>query len=181
MKKLLAFLLAAVMVFALTACGNNPGTGGEASEVDMSAFPADVSEWTGQNYIDYFKAQGLFIEEGSYETWIQNHEEDWPETPVSECAGWWDANDEVGDHGYVMMLIMSPDLADSSQDAYDELIGYIRENKALPEEFTALGVDHLVGNVAFAYTELTLNDDEVAKIEAAFEQFISDTGATPEF
>ena len=179
MKKFLAILLAGLLVLCLAACGGNENEGPQ--EVDMSAFPADVNEWTGQNYIDYFKAQGLFIEKGSYETWLQNHAEDWPGTPVSECAGWWDANDETGDHGYVMILIASPDLADSSQEAYDEWMSYIRENKALTEEYTALGIDHLVGNAAFAYSELTLNDDEVAKIEAAYEQFIRDTGAAADF
>ena len=184
MKKFLAVLLMAVMVFTFCACGG--GTSGsegssETSGVDMSAFPSDVNEWTGQNFIDYFKAQGLFIEEGSYETWLQNHTEYWAGTPVSECAGWWDANDETGDHGYVMILIASPDLADSSQEAYDEWMNYIRENKKLTDEYTALKVDHLVGNAAFCYSELVFNDDELAKIEAAYEQFISDTGATAEF
>ncbi len=183
MKKFFALLLVLTCVFTFAACGGDTGDTGSDTPgpVDMSAFPADINEWTGQNYIDYFKAQGLFIEEGSYKTWLQDHAEYFPGTPVSENAGWWDANDETGEHGYMMILIASPDLADSSQEAYDEWMNYIRENHKLNEEFTALKVDHLVGNAAFCYSELTLNDDELAKIEAAYEQFIADTGATAEF
>lgn len=181
MKKFLAVLMIAAMVFTLCACGGGTGSGGSGAEVDMSAFPADVNEWTGQNYIDYFKAQGLFIEEGSYETWLQNHTDYWPGTPIEECAGWWDANDETGMSGYVMILIASPDLADSTEEAYDQWMSYIKENHKLTEEYTSLKVDHLVGNAAFCYSELTLDEEELAKIEAAYEQFIADTGATAEF
>ena len=86
MKRLIAVLLVLTIVFTFAACGGDSASSGsdagdaQTSGVDMSAFPADVNEWTGQNYIDYFKAQGLFIEEGSYETWLQNHAEYFPGT-----------------------------------------------------------------------------------------------------
>ena len=134
MKKFFAVLLMLTMVFTFCACGGDTASSGNdsgdtASGIDMSAFPADVNEWTGQNFIDYFKAQGLFTDDSAHETWLQDHANYWPQTPVSECAGWWD----------------------------------------------------LVGNVVFAYTTMTLDDECLAKCEAAYEQFLSDTGATAEF
>ena len=187
MKKFLAVLLAVVMTISLAACsgsgsGSSSGSssdGASGSSVDMSAYPADVSEWTAQNFVDYFKAQGLFTDDDDHETWIQDHEMYWPGTPVSECAGWWD---NAGTEACVMIMIMQPDLADSSQEDYDSWIETITSDKTLPGEYASLGtVDHLVGNVAFAYSTMTLDDDALARVEAAYEQFLADTGATATF
>jgi len=210
MKKLIAVVLAAAMVMGLAACGGSDSGSGSASEatsgstaasetsaaseeasgstggteatasgVDMSAYPSDVSEWTAQNFVDYFTAVGLFTDDADHETWIQDHEMNWPNTPVSECAGWWDL---VGTEVCEMIMIMSPDLADSSQEDYDSWIETITNDKTLPGEYSSLGkVDHLVGNVAFAYSTMTLDDDTLARVEAAYERFLVDTGATATF
>ena len=67
---------------------------------------------------------------------------------------------------------------------YSRMSEPLRKTDAtLDDAFAAsLGtVDHLVGNVVFAYTTMTLDDECLAKCEAAYEQFLSDTGATAEF
>ncbi len=183
MKKFFAVLLVLVMVFTLAACGESGGSESEGSTessgVDMSAYPADVNEWTGQNYIDYFKAVGLFTDDNAHETWLQDHANYWPETPVSECAGWWD---NEGIEGCMMILILDPGLADSSQEDFDAWMTSIRDDKNLPGDYSSLGVvDHLIGNVAFSYSAMTLDDECLAACDAAFDQFVADTGATPEF
>lgn len=177
MKKLMAILMALTFVFSLAGCGG--GGSGADSIVPVDSVTVDVNNPDGQAVIDYFKAAGLFNEDGGMEIWSQNHEEYWPETPVKECVGWWHPEDET--KPYMMILLFDDSLADSSKEDYDEWLNYIRENKALTEEYTALRIDHLVGNIAFAYSELTLDDEDLAKIEAAYEQFIEDTGANTEF
>ena len=184
MKKFFAVLLILTMVFTFCACGGDTASSGNdsgdtASGIDMSAFPADVNEWTGQNFIDYFKAQGLFTDDSAHETWLQDHANYWPQTPVSECAGWWDLE---GIEGCMMILTLDPALSDSSEDDYNAWLEGIKADKMLPGDYSSLGtVDHLVGNVVFAYTTMTLDDECLAKCEAAYEQFLSDTGATAEF
>ena len=100
MKKLFALLLAMMMVLALAACSdpgsnpdpsnNNAGTqeSAPAGGVDLSAYPAGLNDWTGQNFIDYFTAAGVFAEGPGRESWLQDHVDYWPETPVSECSGY---------------------------------------------------------------------------------------------
>ena len=183
MKKFFAVLLIAVMVFTFAACGGESGSGSEAAEggsgIDMSAYPSDINEWTGQNFIDYFKAQGLFTDDNAHETWLQDHASYWPGTPVSEMAGWWDLE---GTEGCVMIAVLKPDLADSSQEDYDSWMEELKTNKMLSGDAAALGtVDHMVGNVVFAYSLMTLDDDCLTQIEEAYAQFLADTGFTEEF
>lgn len=202
MKKLLALFLAMMMVLSLAACsdsGSNPsapnsdaGTqestpaGGEESQgpadgdttggVDLSAYPADLNDWTGQNFIDYFTAAGVFAEGPGRESWLQDHVDYWPETPVSECAGYWD------DDGLILIMIFTFDgsLPDTTPEAASEMKNYIKENQALPEDYMGMPIDHLVGDVAFCYM-LTTDDDVYNAMDAAYNDLVSAMGVTPDF
>lgn len=202
MKKLLALALAMMMVLSLAACGDSgsgntgnpnsdPGTqestpaGGESQEpsggdttggTDLSAYPADLNDWTGQNFIDYFTAAGVFTEGNGRETWLQDHVDYWPETPVSECAGYWD------DDGLILIMIFTFDgsLPDTTPEAASEMKNYIKENQALPEDYMGMPIDHLVGDVAFCYM-LTTDDDVYNAMDAAYNDLVSAMGVTPDF
>ena len=198
MKKLLALFLAMMMVLSLAACADSgggstgnpssdPGTqesapagGGESQEpsggVDLSAYPADLNDWTGQDFIDYFTAAGVFVEGNGRETWLQDHVDYWPGTPVSECAGYWD------DDGLILIMIFTFDgsLPDTTPEDANAWKGSIRENQMLPEDFGSFPVDHLVGDVAFCYM-LTTDDDVYNAMDAAYNDLVSAMGVTPDF
>lgn len=183
MKKVLAIFCMITVLFGFTACGNGEGTNaasndGKTAEADMSNYPESLEEWSAQNFIDYFTETGLFTDGGGYETWIQDHSTYWQGMPVSECAGWWD---EAGTEACVMILILDGSLADTSEADFEEWKTQIQENKALPEDCGAIGVDHFVGNIAFCYSEMTLNDDILARIEEEYNTLIERMGVTPEF
>lgn len=176
MKKVFSTLLALALVLSLAACGGSNGGSGGKSDVDMSAYPADLGDWTGQNFIDYFTEAGAFTEADGGNSWLQDHADYWPGTPVTECAGWWDDMNNM-----VTILLLSPDNADSGQEQYDEWMTAIRDTKALPGDYAALTVDHLIGNVAIQY-ETTVMDDEIyEKMNAAYQDLVKALGATPEF
>lgn len=184
MKKTLAILLALVMALTLTACGggNNDKSGnndasGSSDGVDMSKYPSDINDWTGQNFIDYFTETGACTGGAGFETWMQPHEMYWDDSPVSECVGWWD---DVGVS--VIITILKPDLADSSQEQYDEWMAGFRENHAFPEEdYGGMPVDHMIGNVVFEYETSILDDDIYEKMTTAYEDLVSALGVTPDF
>ena len=197
MKKLLALALAMMMVLSLAACGDtgsspsapnsDAGTqestpvGGEGSQepaggTDLSAYPANLNDWTGQNFIDYFTAAGVFTEGAGRESWLQDHIDYWPETPVSECAGYWDDDSLI----LIMIFIFDGSLPDTTPEAASEMKNYIKENKMLPEEYASFPVDHLVGDVAFCYM-LTTDDDVYNAMDAAYNDLVSAMGVTPDF
>ncbi|MCH5317504.1 MAG: hypothetical protein J1E05_05960 [Eubacterium sp.] len=183
MKKVLAIALALIMLFSFAACAqSNPNGGNETpnnaqiNAVDISKYPADINEWSGQNFIDYFKEAGVFVDEGDKETWLQDHAMYWPGTPVNECAGFWDDAGSI----FVMLFILKEDLADSTPEAYADMLNGIKENKKIDLEMQAMPIDHLLGNVAFC-TSLTTDEDTYNAMEAAYNQLVSDLGVTPEF
>ena len=183
MKKLLMILCMTAVLFSFTACSNADSAGktadnAETVDVDMSKYPENLDEWSAQNFIDYFTETGLFTSGGGFETWIQDHATYWSETPVSECAGWWD---EAGTEACVMILIFDGTLADTSEADLEEWKTQIKDHKTLNDEYGATGIDHLVGNVAFSYSEMTLNDDILAQIEAEYNTLVERMGVTPEF
>lgn len=184
MKKAVAILMAAVMLLGAAACGGNGDKGkvennnGNESKVDMSKYPGDIKEWSGQNLIDYFTEAGIFTgtKEGD-ETWLQDHETYWPGMPVDECAGYWTGDDSV----MVMMLVLKDDLTDSSKEQYDEWISTIKDTKKLPGELNTIVVDHLVGNVAFSYSTTILDEDAYNAMEKAYQDLVEALKVTPEF
>lgn len=179
MKKILTLMLALVMALTLAACGgsgNDSKDGSGSPGIDMNKYPAAIEDWTGQNFIDYFTEAGACTGGNGFETWIQDHVNYWPGTPVNECAGWWD------DEGTTVMIVtLSADNVDTSQEQYDEWINYFRENKSFPSEYMGIPVDHLAGNVAFLFETSILDDAVYEKMSAAYQNLVDTLGVTPDF
>lgn len=179
MKKIFAILMAAVMMFGAVACGGgNESKAEDGSKVDMSKYPSDINEWSGQNLIDYFTEAGVFVgtKEGD-ESWLQDHVNYWSGMPVNECAGYWTGDETV----MIMMLILKKDLADSSEEQYNEWMTTIKDTKKLPGELSTFAVDHLAGNIAFIYANTTLDEAVYNAMEAAYQDLIKALNVTPEF
>lgn len=207
MKKILATLLTAAMLLSVSACGNEGGSAdgsdngtsaptssaptssasegsdngtqapaGEAGGIE--GYPASLNDWTGQQFIDYFKSVGVFNDGGGEETWLQNHAEYWPGSAVSECPGFWDENGFKS----VMIFIFRSDLPDSSEEAYNNDLKAIRENKEyLPEGGSfAVKIDHLAGNVAFNFGD-SIDEEFIEEMEKAYQELITKMGATADF
>lgn len=175
MKKLLAMILALVMALSLAACStgsSNPGTtGGEAGGIDMSKYPADINEWTAENFNDYFTESGVYTNE-SY-VYYQDHANYYSGTAIDDCGGYMDENGLY----FTGVFIVDPDSAEADGNA---LLDYIRTNKTFTEELGSLPLDHLVGNAAFFYSFST-DEDFYNAFDAAYNQLIADLGATPDF
>ena len=188
MKKTLISILILAMISCFAACSaeapeksasSSAESAASLSQPSGSAGVIDPSDWSGQDYIDYFTEAGLFTDREGYETWIQSHEDYWPGTPVRECAGWWDL---AGDEVCVLIVLLDPELEDISEEEYEEWMTEIREERELPGSYAMLGtVDHLAGNTAFCYTDTTLDEESLEKVEEAFAGFFRDAGITPEF
>lgn len=192
MKRILAIVLAAIMVMALAACSANTGKDenkNNTSEpavstsdinVDMSKYPADFKDWTAQNVCDYFAEAVNFPSD--CETWLQNHEEDWPNMPIYEVSGIWNA--DGADDVMVMFTTFNPDSPDTTPEAVEEVQKIIREDKNhdYTTEHIFLGPqDHMIGHVAFSYGSSTLNDEVYNEVEAAYNYLVEAMGVTPDF
>ncbi len=172
MKKVLAMILAAVLLLGAAACGTADGGKGSGGP-DLGNYPESLDAWSGQDFIDYFTEAGIFTEGNGAETWLQDHATYWPGTPVNECAGWWD------DMSMAMILVMSPENSDSSQEQLEEWKTSIRENKALPGDYSTITVDYLVGNIAFSYNTI-LDEELYNKMDTACKELFEALGVTPE-
>lgn len=169
MKKVLAIFLALVMLLGVSACGDAGNVSGGGNEIDMSAYPADLNEWSSQNFLDYFAEVGVFENEDW--RYIQDHATYYAGTPINECAGYMD------DEAIIMIGIFTID--SDSADA-EELLSYIKEHKATTDELGAFPIDHMVGNVLFWYSE-TLDEDVYNAMDEAYNGLVSAMGLTPEF
>lgn len=176
MKKILAVALALVMALSMAACntGNNSTpstTGGEASGIDMSKYPADINEWSAQNFNDYFTEAGVYTD-ASY-IYLQDHATYYTGTAIDECGGYMDDNSLY----FTGVFIIDPDSTEADGNA---MLDYVRTNKTFTEELGSIPVDHLVGNVAFLYS-YSIDEDFYNAFDAAYNQLITDLGATPDF
>ncbi len=177
MKKTAVIFLTLLMTFLTAACGGSSDGGKtDGGKVDLGSYPENLDEWSGQNFIDYLTETGVFYDGDGAETWLQNHEDYWPGTPVRECAGWWtDDNSSMA-----VILILSSDEEDTSEAQLEEWKAAIVESKALPGDYSVITVDHLAGNVAFGYS--TILDEEIyEKMDAAYRELVEAVGAKEEF
>ncbi len=168
MKKLLVLILSLIMALGLAACG---GDGGDKSGgVDMSKYPADIDEWTAQNFNDYFTEAGVYTNED----WVYLDGHDiYAGTGVYECGGYMD------DAGMIdlCVFIVDPDSKEVDMEAF---LTTIKETKAFPEELNAIPLDHMVGNALFLYS-YTADEEVYDAFEKAYNDLITALGATPEF
>lgn len=193
MKKVLAIVLAAIMVISFTACGANKGNDDKKTDspssstptndkinVDMSKFPADFNDWTAQNVLDYFTETVNFPSD--CETWVQDHAEYWAGMPIYEVAGIWNANG--ADDIIVMFTTFNPDSPDTTPEEVEAVQKIIREDKNhdyTTEEIFLGPQDHMIGHVAFSYGVTTTNEEVYNEVEAAYNQLVKVMGVTPDF
>lgn len=172
MKKVLVMVLALMMLFGLAACGNEAkDKTTEAAGIDMSKYPADINEWTSQNFLDYFAEAGVFTK--SEWTYIQDHANYYVGTAVNECAGYMD------DTGMIMISIFTFDPESTEVDVKAALES-IRTNKTLPAELGSIPVDHMAGNVVFWYS-MTTDEAAYNAMDAAYNELVKALGVTPDF
>lgn len=193
MKKVLVMLLAVVIIFSFTACGNTtePNTSNSAvsgssadsaksSSVDLSKYPADFNDWTAKNLADYFYEAVNFPSD--CELWVQDHAEYFANMPVYEYSGVWNADgaDDIG----LFIVTFNPDSPDTKPEEVEAIKKKIREDKN--HDYTTddlfLGPqDHMIGNVAFSYGTATPNEEVYNDIEAAYNNLVQSMGLTPDF
>ncbi|MCR5207171.1 MAG: hypothetical protein K6C14_01680 [Eubacterium sp.] len=193
MKRILSLIFVAVIALTLSSCSdNNPEavstTAEEAqptgfiteaeAETQAETEPVPVGkDLTALDVISYFTKAGLFVNGDGYKLFVQDHENYWSNTPVKECVCWWDNTETKVS---VNILIFDSSLEDTDKETYNKWLREIEITKSLPAENFSFGfIDHLAGNVAFSYSQGTTDPEILKKTEAAYEQFIKDTGLKP--
>lgn len=198
MKKLISLFVVLVMAFAFAACGKPadtpadpsaapvteapateapadpteaPATEAPTEEAVESGYPSDPSAWTSDDLIKYFKDAGVF----ENEDWlaVQDHPTYYPNMGINECVSYMD-ND-----GLVLISIFNTDPENGDADVEAYLAG-VRETHALPADLGSVPVDHMVGDLVFWYS-FTADEEVYNKMDAAYNQFITEFGFTPEF
>lgn len=198
MKKVLAMLLAAAMMFSFAGCsaekGNgetkkddstsapseDAGNGNDDVKVDMSKYPADFKEWTAQTVADYFNEAVNFPSD--CETWVQEHAEYWAGLPIYEVSGIWNA--DGADDIIVVFTVFNSDSPDTTPEEVEAVQKIIREDKN--HDYTTEDIflgpqDHMIGHIAFSYGFTTTNDEVYNEIEAAYNYLVKELGVTPDF
>ena len=160
MKKIIAVALIAVFCLSLTACGDEG--------VDMSKFPKKFEQWTEDDVMNYFVAAGVFDQENAR---FKHDKEYYTGTPVSGCVGYLTKDTE----SYVSIWYVN-----ESEEGGDEFLEACRKDKTLGEDLEDMELDHMVGRFLVSYG-MSADSDYVKKMEAAWQQFLKDTKATPDF
>ncbi len=178
MKKLLALVLAMMMVLSLAACGNSGdnSTDDGINEVDLSKYPADIKDWNAQNLLDYFKeAAGL---PGDWEAWYRD--ETWyASEPVHEEAGIWNDDGSV----QLSIYIFDPNAADTTPEAVEEVLETLRTDSThsyITDVWWIGPASHLASNILFCYEDTT-DDTYYNMFEEAYQQLVSAFGLTADF
>lgn len=172
MKKLIAMVLALIMMLSMAACTagkSNETTGGQGDI--LSKYPANINEWTSENFNEYFKEMGVYTDDKW--AYVQDHENYYAGTAVDTCSGYMD---DMGLY-FTAVFIINPDSTEADGKA---MLEHIRANKSFPEELNSLPVDHLAGNVAFFYSFST-DEEFYNKFDAAVKQLFEKLGVTPDF
>ena len=175
MKKVLAIALAFVMLFSFAACSGSSEPI-EVQLVDLSKYPAELSQWSAQNLIDYFTEAGVFTEGKGKESWLQDHEFYWIDTPVNECAGYWNETGSI----LIMCFTFDDTLPDTKPEDVAAMIETIKEKHQLEMELDIIPIDHFAGNIAFSFS-YTTDDAYLNAAEEAYNNLVTALGVTPDF
>ena len=173
MKKFAAIILTLIMALALVACGgtNTPSEGGETKGADLSKYPAKLSEWTAQQFNDYFTEEGVYTDESL--AYIQADATYYTGYPIDECGGYMD-NEGLYFTGVWTMK------KDDSEGSVEDFLAYVKEHHTFDESMNNIPVDHMADGVLFLYS---YSQDEAFynAFEAAYNKLITELGVTPDF
>lgn len=169
MKKTIAFLMMMIMVLTMAGCSNGK-TQGDTSNADL---PSDFSAWTDSEIVDYMKAEGVF----THEDWIDVQiEADEAPVGISRLISY---IDDYGDADIMIVWLDADAPTARTEEIYQEIKtthNYIMtEAGNVPCPFNTL-----IGRFAILYS-FSLDDDLVAKMEAALDKLISEYSITPDF
>lgn len=171
MKKLITLMLSLLLVLSLVACGASDDKKAEDAAIDMSQYPADPNEWSGDDLARYFKEAGVFTKEDYL--YVQDHATYYAGTAVDECVSYMD------DDGLIMICIFNTDPANGDADV-DAFLAEVKENHTLPEDFSSMPVDHMIGDLIFFYS-FTADEEVYNAMETACQQLAKDLGVEMEF
>ena len=171
MKRITAMALALLLALALCACGGRGGNETEEKGADLKSYPARLREWTAQDFLDYFTAEGVFTDEKL--AFVQSHDTYFDGLPIGECAAY------MGGEGQYTAAVFTA--APEGADA-EALLAAVRSTRTLPEELGLPGVtaDHLADGVIFWYGQ---SEDEAFRsaMEEACQRLFADLGVQPDF
>ncbi len=168
------------MVMSMAACGTSGGTsaaasggsdGQNANSDILSQYPADLQEWTAENFNDYFKAIGLYSNEDYI--YVQDHATYYTGTCIDECGGYMD------DEGLYFTGVFIVD-ENSTEGDGAALLSYVKENKTLDEEFGNMPVDHMCGHL-LVLDSYSTDDEFYESFESAFKALVEATGGELDF
>lgn len=147
------------------------------SSLDLSKYPADFSEWTAKDVIEYFAEAVDFPSD--CEVWHQDHATYWAGLPIYECSGVWNDEGTI----YLDASTFNPDSPDTTPEEVEEVMNTIREDKNheyVTDDIFMNPASHMIGHVAISY-EYTLDDDVYNAIEKAYNELVDALGLTPDF
>lgn len=173
MKKLITLMLSLLLVLSLVACStpsDDKKAEGDAA-IDMSQYPADPYEWSGEDLVRYFKEAGVFTKEEYI--FIQDHPTYYAGTAVNEAVSYMD------DDGLIMICIFNTDPANGDADV-DAFLAELRESHTMPEDLSSLPMDHMIGDLIFFYS-YTADEEVYNAFDAACQQLAKDLGVEMDF
>ncbi|MBO5993913.1 MAG: hypothetical protein J6Q41_00175, partial [Firmicutes bacterium] len=114
-----------------------------------------------------------------YEPYVGYHGDDWQGTPINENMNW---GFYEGDPGTFCVYMLRQGMGDCPEEEFNYWMDFLSENKSLPYEYAVFGtVTHKVENVLFFYADYTDDPEVLSVCDRAYEQFLKDTGLTPEY
>lgn len=169
MKKIITILVMLVIVLTVSGCSANETSKGNTAK-DL---PSDFLAWTDAEIVEYMKAEGVF----THEDWIDIQiEADEAPVGITRLISY---IDDYGDADIMIAWFETEGPTARTEEIYNEIKtthNYIMtEAGNVPCPFNAL-----FGRFAILYS-FSLDDELVAKAEAALDKLTSEYGITPDF
>ena len=190
MKRIAALLLVAVLAVGMTACGNSKGgsqgaQGGDATSASAESAQGDngasasleekdFADWNDQDILEYFKSVGVFENEDYL--YVMNT----PDELIEGMTAIVNYQEPEMFDADVMILYLDEN---SPSAATEEMYQHIKDKKSVQlsdDENDIIPFNALIGRFAILY-RFSLDDDFLAKYEAALDKLIETKNITPEF
>jgi|GEM_PF-4630820 len=172
MKGSVKVLTSLLLCGCLTACGSSSSGSASVKEVDLSAYPSDINEWTAEDLMNYYTEAGVFANEDW--KFLQEHDPYNVGTPINEVACYMNDDDTV----YIAIFTFDEEL---QEDGIEECLETIRTDHTLEIGGEAVfPIDHMTGNIAYCYS-YTSDEDVYNAMDEAYNNLVEGLGITPEF